>query len=87
MISQKWQDNYNREDEELQEYERYLKTIYQPFPALQTINRLSKPAPAPETKMNLPTFPGAENLESHFSQLMTKAAMKIGNISSLLLAF
>jgi len=77
MISQKWQDNYNREDEELQEYERYLKTIYQPFPALQTINRLSKPAPVVESKMNLPTFPGAENLEAHFSQLMTRAAMKI----------
>lgn len=73
MIAQKWQENYLREDEELREYERYLQTLYQPFPGLRTIQRMSVRNPEP-TAINLPD---TSNLDNHFLQLMNKAARKI----------
>jgi len=76
MIAQKWQENYLREDEELREYERYLQTLYQPFPGLRTIQRMSVRNPEP-TAINLPD---TSNLDNHFLQLMNKAARKIGII-------
>jgi len=76
MIAQKWQENYMREDEELREYERYLQTLYQPFPGLRTIQRMSARNPEP-TMINLPD---TSNLDQHFLNIMNRAARKISII-------
>lgn len=43
MVAQKWLENYQKESEELQEYERYIQTLYQPFPLLRSTQGIAPP--------------------------------------------
>ena len=76
MIAQKWQANYAKEDEELREYERYLKTLYQPFPGLRAVHTVRN-----DVKEYRSTPAAASALDQKFYNIMTQAARTISNKS------
>lgn len=79
MVAQKWAENYRLEIEEQREYERYLQTLYQPFPGLRSIQQARASVHAPRQIQDLTGY------DNQFVGIMNKAAFMISK--SFLLIF
>jgi hypothetical protein len=74
MVAQKWYENYVKEDEELQEYNRYLAALHDPFLGLKNMGKYSGGQDIAPVEI-----PGLNELDKQFVTLMNKAAGAISN--------
>jgi len=72
MVAQKWRENYIKEEEELAEYDRYLKALHEPFAGLKAISKVEA-----ETRA-FHDVQGLNELDKQFVNLMNKAAAAVG---------
>jgi hypothetical protein len=75
MVAQKWRENYIKEEEELVEYDRYLKALREPFSGLKTMSKIEH-----ETK-TFGDIQGLNELDKQFISLMNRAANAVGNFA------
>jgi hypothetical protein len=73
LYAQKWFEYYKKEDEELQEYERYLQSLHDPFTGMKTVKYAGVTQSTTNTGTRLEP-PGFMDIDTHVIGLATKMA-------------